>query len=187
MLVGKKVDSKTDYYEFIQRPENVSRTFELIDGELKEKMPSFAYSSGISARVMTFVGMYLLTNDIAHITDAQGGYEIGENTLVPDVGVILKVRQPELPRDRYIPIPPDLVIEVVSQSDYNDPKNRIEKKLRIYLEAQIPLIWYLFPERREVEVYARNSGKQVLGVENTLDGGDVLPGFKLAVRDIFPE
>jgi Uma2 family endonuclease len=187
MLIGKKL-SKAEFYEFIHLPKNSGRVFELLNGEIVEKMPSFGYSSGIGARITTFVGMYLLKNDIAHFTDAQGGYDIDdENTLVPDIGVVLKSRQAALPRDRYVPVVPDFVVEVVSQSDLKDPKNRIERKLEIYRAAGVRLIWYVYPERREVEVYQHGQPKQVYGIEHTLDGGDVLPGFILPVREIFPE
>ncbi len=188
MLICKKLITRAEFYEFIQRPQNATRAFELIEGEMVEKMPSFGYVSGIGARFTTFIGVYLLNNDIAHITDAQGGYDIDdENTLVPDVGIILKSRQAELPVDAYIPIPPDSVIEVVSPSDLKDPKNRIEKKLKKYQDAGVPLIWYAFYDRKEVEVYRRDHPKQIYGINDTLDADDILPGFKLAVADIFPK
>src|SRR5262245_14012549 len=107
MLIGKKVHSKAEFYAYIELPQNARKTFELIDGEIVEKMPTFGYSSGVGARITTFIGMYLLKNDIAFFTDAQGGYDIDdENTLAPDVGVILKSRQSALPNDRYVPIAP---------------------------------------------------------------------------------
>ena len=42
-------------------------------------------------------------------------------------------------------------------------------------------------ESKEVEVYTPNQAVKVLDINSTLDGGDVLEGFSLAVRDIFPE
>lgn len=186
MLIDKQQQTKKEFYKFINLPHNASRIFELIDGEIVEKMPTFGLSSGVGARLTTFIGMYLLSNDIAHLTDAQGGYEIdNKNTLAPDVGVILKSRLPELPSNSFIPLTPDFVIEVVSVSDLKDSENRIEKKLRKYREAGVPLIWYVYYEREKVEVYRNGQAKQVYGIDETLDGGDVLPGFTLRVRDIF--
>jgi len=188
MLISKTLHTKAEFYTFIDLPQNVDKTFELIGGEIIEKMPTFGYSSGVSARLTTFIGMYLLKNDIAHMTDAQGGYDIDdENTLVPNIGVIRESRQPELPTDSYIPLVPDFVIEVVSQSDLKDPKNRIEKKLKKYRELGVRLIWYVYPGRKEVEGYKLGQMKLALGISDTLDGGDVLPDFMLPVRDIFPQ
>ena len=186
MLIDKQQQTKIEFYKFINLSQNVSRIFELLDGEIVEKMPTFGYSSGLGARITTFIGMYLLNNNIAHLTDAQGGYEIdNQNTLAPDVGVILKSRQPELPSDSFIPLAPDFVVEVVSASDLKDPENRIEKKLRKYREAGVALIWYVYYERQAVDVYRKGQAKQVFGIDDTLDGGDVLPNFSLKVRNIF--
>lgn len=187
MLIDKKTHTKVEFYEFIRQPQHAEHTYELIDGEICEKMPTFGYGSGTGARVTTFIGMYLLNHDIAHFTDAQGGYEIDqENTFAPDVGIILKSRLAQLPPDQYVPLVPDFVVEVVSSSDLKAHKNRIEKKLHKYIEAGVSLIWYVYPERKEVEVYKHGQPKQVVGVDGILDGGDVLPGFTLPVRDIFP-
>jgi Uma2 family endonuclease len=186
MLIDKQQQTKKEFYMFVNLPQNASRIFELIDGEIDEKMPTFGLSSGLGARLTTFIGMYLLTNDIAHLTDAQGGYEIdSKNMLAPDVGVILKSRLPELPSDSFIPLIPDFVVEVVSASDLKDPENRIEKKLQKYREAGVSLIWYVYYETETVEVYRKGQPKQVYGLDATLDGGDVLPNFSLRVRDIF--
>lgn len=188
MFIGKQVADVPAFYAFIQRPENAERTFERLDGEIIEKMPTFGYSSGINARLTTLIGMYLLQNDIAHITDAQGGYELDDdNTVVLDVGVILKSRQPELPKKTYVPIPPDFVIEVVSESDLKDPENRIENKRKKYIAAGVPLIWYVFYERKAVEVSRRGQPMQIYSIGESLDGGDVLPGLNIKVDDIFPK
>jgi Uma2 family endonuclease len=187
MLIGNRTYTKAEFYEFIQLPQHANRVFELINGEIREKMPTFGFSSGTGARLTTFIGMYLLNNDIAFFTDAQGGYDIDdESTFAPDVGIILKSRLAALPTDQFIPLVPDFVIEVVSPSDQKDYKNRIEKKLNKYIEAGVALIWYVYPDRKQVEVYRRGQPMQVVGMDGVLDGGDVLPGLTLAVRDIFP-
>jgi len=49
------------------------------------------------------------------------------------------------------------------------------------------VVWLVLPETREVEVYIPNKPKQTVGIDGVLDGGDVLPGFTLPVKDIFPE
>jgi Uma2 family endonuclease len=188
MLIGKKLHTKAEFYEFIHLPQNAHKIFELINGEIVEKMPSFGYSSGIGARITTYIGIYLLQHPIAHFTDAQGGYDVDdESTLVPDIGVILKSRQATLPKDSFIPLVPDLAVEVVWQSDLKDPKNRIEKKVNKYREVGIPILWYFYPENRQVIVYKRGQEPQMLGIDGVLDGGNVLPGFTLKVRDIFPD
>jgi Uma2 family endonuclease len=188
MLMGKSRVSDAAFQAFIDGMAGSGRIFERIEGEIIEKMPTFGYSSGVSARLTTLIGMLLLRNPIAHLTDAQGGYDVdGENRLVPDIGVILKTRLPELPKLDYIPMPPDMVIEVVSQSDLKDPEKRIETKRGRYLAAGVRIVWYVFYERREVEVNRPGQPMRVFRSGETLDGGDVLPDLRILVDDIFPD
>jgi Uma2 family endonuclease len=41
------------------------------------------------------------------------------------------------------------------------------------------------PEVKEIEVYIPGQPLKTYHLDETLDGGDVLPGFTLAVKDIF--
>lgn len=174
------------FMAFIQLPGNDEKFFELINAEPVEKMPSFPYVSALALKFVFFFMLYLQNNDIAHITGEQGGYDIDdENTYAPDVAIILKSRQPELPKDEYTPIPPDIVIEIVSASDLQKPKQRIQQKLERYLAAGVPLIWYVYPERREIEVHRPEKPIQIVTVDNILDAEPILPGFRLHVKDIF--
>lgn len=185
MLIRKKID-RAEFYRLIDLPENADKLLELIDGEIVEQMATFGRTSGISMRLGVLFGVYLLNNEIAHITDAQGGYELDdENTLIPDVGIILKSRLAVLPDDQFIPMPPDIAVEVVSKSDLEKPKERIEKKVKAYQAAGVPLTLYVYPDRREVEVYRPGQPLEIVGVEGVIDCGAVLPGFALRVNDIF--
>jgi Uma2 family endonuclease len=161
--------------------------FELIDGEMVELMPTFGYSSSVSARFATLIGMYLLEHDIAHMTDAQGGYDIDDdNTYALDVGIILKARLATLPDNAYIPLPPDLVVEVVSVSDLQHARERIDAKRERYLAAGVRLVIYAYPERQAVDVYRSGQAVVTLDVADSLDLSEVLPGLVIAVRLLFP-
>jgi Uma2 family endonuclease len=65
-----------------------------------------------------------------------------------------------------------------------------QRKALKYLSFGTRLVWVVYPDDQTVDVYRPAEGEsatiQVFGVEDTLDGGDVLPGFSLSVRDIFP-
>lgn len=76
---------------------------------------------------------------------------------------------------------PDLAVEVESE---RNPPERMRHKARLYLEDCTPIVWLVFPERKQVEVYTPDD-ELVLGIGDTLIGGDVLPGFTLAVEAIF--
>jgi Uma2 family endonuclease len=90
----------------------------------------------------------------------------------------------EEPDGAFIEYPPDLAIEVLSPG--NTPKE-MAIKLDEYAKAGVRLVWYVDPDRKEVDVYpkGRAKGKKTVGVDGVLDGGDVLPGFTLSVAKIF--
>lgn len=103
----------------------------------------------------------------------------------PDVSFIAAARIPPEGMPAGFPrIAPDLAIEVVS------PSNRareIREKLRDYFEAGVRQVWVVYPRRRNVAVHLSPSDVRVLGEDDELDGGDVVPGFRLPVAAIFAD
>lgn len=179
--IDKKLVTAAEFDEFVTLPENDDRLFELIGGEIIE-VPSNPYSSKIAARIILFIGMYLLKNDIGHLTGEAGGYMVSGERYAPDVAFISKVRQPKLAEEGYNPKAPDLAVEVVSP---NDSERKLTIKVGNYLAAGT-LLWVVYPQDKEVHVYAPGLPVKKIGIDGILDGGDKLPGFTLAVRDIFP-
>jgi Uma2 family endonuclease len=131
---------------------------------------------------------FVLEHDLGHVTGEQGGYDVSDDdTFAPDVAFISHARQANMPNDKFNPTPPDLAVEVVSPSDLADPKRRIQRKLEKYKAALIPLLWYVYAETQTVNVYVKGEFVGTVGVDSDLDGGEVLPGFKLPVAKIFPK
>lgn len=92
-----------------------------------------------------------------------------------------KTRQAEASDLAYNPIVPDLAVEVLSPTD--SPAN-VRIKLTNYLNAGT-VIWIVDPAVESVEIYIPNEQPIRLGMDDTIKGGDVLPDFELAVKDIF--
>jgi Uma2 family endonuclease len=76
---------------------------------------------------------------------------------------------------------PDLVAEVVSPGQ---ARSRMDVKARLYIASGVRLVWVVWPEARTVDVW-REAGTTSLSEGDTLDGGDVLPGLAIPVRDLF--
>ncbi len=81
-----------------------------------------------------------------------------------------------------MPVVPDLAIEIVSPTNMS---RQVMDKVRRYLAAGVPLVWVARSPRRTVTVYEPGTEPRILGEGEVLDGGDVLPGFRLAVADLF--
>jgi Uma2 family endonuclease len=180
MAIQRKLMTAGEFERIVNLPENADKRFEFIDGEMFE-VPSNPYSSEIASLLNRFVGNFVYPQRLGHVTGEQGGYIVAGARLAPDVAYISKARQPQLVCEGYNPNPPELTIEVISPTDKPE---ELERKLAKYAAAKV-LVWVVYPERREVEVFAPGQPKRVVGIDGTLDGGDVLPGFKLALREIF--
>ena len=81
-----------------------------------------------------------------------------------------------------MPFAPDLAIETVSP---NDRANDVRAKVTEYLISGTRLVWELWPEFRSVSVYGAGEVVRELGEEDELDGGEVVPGFRARVGDLF--
>ncbi len=107
-----------------------------------------------------------------------------ENVLLaPDVAY---VREDRLPppgqRSGFLDLAPDLAVEVLSPSNTASEMN---DKILLYLEAGTRLVWVADPRRQTVAVHTPDRVARTLIVGDTLDGGDVLPGFALPLADLF--
>ena len=76
----------------------------------------------------------------------------------------------------------DLAVEVLSRG--NTPKE-MRRKLGEYFEAGVRLVWFVYPKTQTAEVYTSPTEMRRIGKSQSLDGGDVLPGFKLPLRKLF--
>lgn len=171
-----------DFEQFVHLPKNSERFFEYVRGEILEVV-SNNYSSQIAAEMIFQIKLHMKASGIkGHVTGADGGYQIGNDRYIPDVGYISYERQPQPSREAYNPLAPDLAIEVISPTDD-------EKKLRIkvgnYLSANV-VVWVVNPDDQTVEVYRPAQPVSVYHINGTIDGAPVFPNLQLPLADIFP-
>jgi Uma2 family endonuclease len=157
----------------------------LIDGELY-RMPG---AGGTHGEIQLYVGAHLLPLVLSRGLGklfVDTGFRLfrdRETTLFPDVAFVRSDRLPPADaRERFLDLVPDLAIEIDSPTEY--PKVRADK-LAAYLSAGTPCVWRLYPRSRTVEVHRTGRDMVRLGPDDTLDGGDVLPGFAIRVEDLF--
>lgn len=183
MSVSVQRYSIEDYHQWCDLPQNQGRLLELVEGEINEKMPSFVPSQ-IAAWIITYLNLYLREHPIGRITGPDGGYQLSANTvLIPDVGYISKARMPDLPT-REAPHAPDLAVEIKSP---DDSYITLREKALYYLKHGARLVWLIIPDKQAVEVFTADAPITVLHAADSLDGGDVLPGFTLLVSAIFAD
>lgn len=163
---------------------------ELVHGEI-ELMPPTGHEHGkLSNKVGRVLGNYVEPLAEGDVVGAETGFRLAEDTVrAPDAAFVSNERLQEV-RERtgqtrfpsFLPVAPDLAAEVVSPSDRADD---ISSKIADYFEFGTRLVWFFYPSQRAVHVFTSPTQVRILTEADTLDGGDVLPGFSCSVRDIF--
>jgi len=105
----------------------------------------------------------------------------------PDVAFVSHARWPcnrRVPDGPVWNMVPDLAIEVVSPSNL---ASAVLRKMHDYFKAGVVCVWVIYPEQAEIYVYSTPQQVQVVGIGQELDGGDLLPGFRLPVAVLFED
>ena len=173
--------------DVIEIHDREDRLYELIDGVLLEKTVG-TYESYLAAWILQLLGAYVRECHLGIVLGADGMMRLAPGLVrIPDVSFISWDRLPgrKVPREPIADLAPDLAIEVISRS--NTPQE-MERKLADDFAAKVRQAWYVYhTPRREVHVYPSPDERTVLDEPQTLDGGDVLPGFILALPTLFAE
>jgi Uma2 family endonuclease len=158
--------------------------WELIDGEPIELSPAAGRSGWISATIGALLANHVRQSRLGWAFSAETGFILFDDRQTvrsPDAAVVLRHRLAELP-DSFVPMAPDLAVEVLSPSDRMADALA---KVAMYLQAGTPLVWFVNPATRTVVVFRSETDPVMLSEGDTLDGGDVLPGFSVPVAEIF--
>jgi Uma2 family endonuclease len=170
-------------------PENSEKSFELINGVIYEVI----MASSLHAFISLYIGARLLDFVMLH----EFGYVYGDNCVyklpngdevIPDVSFVSKGRGvPSFAAK--LELAPDLAVEVASPSNTG---RQMLNKVNSYLAAGTRMVWVVYPGEQVVDVFVFTPNAdgsimlRTLDINGTLDGGEVLPGFTLPVRSIFP-
>ncbi|MEO1646124.1 MAG: Uma2 family endonuclease, partial [Chloroflexota bacterium] len=163
--------------------ENAEKHFEFVAGEIVE-VPSNPFVSKIASMISGFIFMYLLKNDIGHVTGEAGGYMVGTERYAPDVAFISYDKQPALAKSGYNPNPPDLAIEVVSAD--STKFDYLTLKLGHYWALGTEM-WIVHSESQSIEVYRPYLAPQQFSRTDTITMDRILPGFTLELSAIFKQ
>lgn len=158
---------------------------ELIDGVLVEK-PMGARESLLAAYVIGLLRNHIEPDDLGVVLGEAGFLRVMPGQVrAPDVTFIPWSAFPggEIPEgEAFWSVAPGLIVEVLSPTN---TKAEIDRKLRELFAAGCKLAWVIDPESRTAKVHTSAARFKELGPDGVLDGGRVLPGFKLALADLF--
>lgn len=159
---------------------------ELVKGELRTMAPAGFDHGAIIMRLARLMANHVEAHQLGVVVGAETGFKLARNPDTvrgADIGFVSKARIPAkgLPKGFWEGAP-DLAVEVVSPGDRID---EVEEKVDDYLSAGAKVVWVVNPFRRTVTVYHSGETPVPRGEKETLEGGDVLPGFSCNVTRIF--
>lgn len=160
--------------------------FDLIRGELITMSPAGGRHGRIALVISGYFYAQGVMNGLGEGFTAEASYVLsrGPHTVVcPDVSFVRTDRlPPDDDRDGFMQFAPDIAVEVVSPTDL---ATNVNAKVAVYLHASARLIWIVDSATRTVIVYSPTDPTRFLDEKDTLDGGDVLPGFSLPLTGVF--
>ena len=162
------------------------RLYELIEGVLVEKTVG-TYESYLALLIGRLIGNHVAEHNLGVVLGADGMMRLFPGLVrIPDVSFISWDRWPheQVMQEAIADLAPDLAVEVISPGN---TKKEMDDKLRDYFDAGVKLVWYVIPSSREVKVYTSPENLSLLNEQQTFDGGDVLTGFQLELRELFAE
>ncbi len=163
------------------------KRYELVKGVPVAMSPTGGSHQVIAANCVRLLGNFVVEHPIGYVGSSEGGYRLTRNPDIlraPDASFISfkRLSGHSLP-DAFFPLAPDLAVEIVSP---DDRAAEIAQKVNEYLTYGTRLVWIIYPKQQEVMVYRPGGAAQVLSSDDRLDGGDVLPGFSISIRELWP-
>jgi Uma2 family endonuclease len=160
------------------------RLYELIDGVLVEKVMGMTEAC-LAAELGRLLGNFVAEHGLGFVAGADGTIRLLPGLVrIPDLSFTSwqRVGRREYPREPIPDLAPDLVVEVLSEGN---TAAEMARKLKDYFVAGVRLVWFVDPLRRSVRVHTAPDQSQLLTEDQTLTGGEVLPGFEVPLGQLF--
>jgi Uma2 family endonuclease len=160
------------------------RICELVDGVLVEKAVG-TREAILAGLIVHLMWNYLEKDDLGVVIPADGPLRLWLGLVrIPDVSFVSWERIPggEFPDEPVASLIPDLAVEVLSKGN---TKQEMERKLREYFRAGVRLVWYIDPRTQTARVFTSPTKVRRIGKDDSLEGGNVLPGFVMPLRKLF--
>lgn len=172
------------YAQYCLLPED-GKQYEVIDGELFMTPAPKPKHQEIVVRLTEELSRFVRENSLGKVSVAPVAVLLDQHTVLePDV-LFIRQQRLEIVKEQAIEGAPDLVVEVLSPSTfYKD----LRKKMTAHSQFGVQEYWIVDPETQTIEIYARRDDK--LQLARNFSSGDAvesahLPGFRLAVKDVF--
>ncbi len=163
--------------------------YEVVNGQRVELTPMGHYETRIASILDQWMGPYARTQDLGRVL-VETLFRIDPARAVdrrPDLAFVSFRRWAKdrrLPRSNAAPVVPDLAVEVISPTDL---AAAVLAKVEEYFRAGVEQVWLIWPDAQQVYVYTALNQISVRTRTDDLDGGALLPGFRLPIATLFED
>lgn len=161
--------------------------YEVVAGQFLEKPPMGAFEYQLAFLLGKWIDNFAEERQVGRAC-VEMLFDLGpfvDRQRRPDVAFVSAERWPlhlQVPKTAAWAMVPDLAIEIVSPSN---PATEVAAKVDEYFRAGTKLVWIVYPNLEKVYVHHSPTKIEIFARGDDLDGGSVLPGFRLAVADLF--
>ena len=160
--------------------------YELVKGELVKMAPGGSEHGDLAMRIGWRLAQHVENNKLGKAFASETGFQISTNpdtVRAPDLAFVREVRVEEAGEViGYWPGAPDLAVEVISPTDRY---TAVQAKVLDWLDAGTLMVAVVNPRQKSVTVYRSRTDITILTGNDTMDGQDVVPGWTLAIQDLF--
>ncbi len=180
--MGAKTLMSVEEFDRLAEPDELS--YELDEGELVVMTKPRPLHNRIVISLTFELQAFVKSNPVGEVFNSDNFYVLSPNTKrAPDVSFLRAERAKQIDPNADIPGAPDLAVEVLSP---NDTVSAMRRKIRQYFAAGAQIVWVVYPETREVEVWREPARAQIILQEtDLLDAPELLPGFSLRIGTLF--
>jgi Uma2 family endonuclease len=170
--------------ELLRMPDDGHR-YELVRGALRKSSPLTHLQGRIAARIALSLIEHVSARNLGEVFSASTGFQLASNpdhVRGPDVAFVQRERLLTMGEiSGFWPGAPDLAVEVIAQTDtFAD----VEEKVLDWLQAGTRLVIVISPQQRTVTTFRSPCAVRILGEEDTLKGGDLVPGWSMPVQEL---
>jgi Uma2 family endonuclease len=161
--------------------------FEVIGSQIVETPPMGTFETELASLLQNLMGPFAQSNRLGRVVTEMlfSLRPAVDRERRPDVAFVADERWPigrRAPRGRAWAVVPDLAIEIISPGN---EATAVMGKIEEYFQAGVRLVWVVYPGQRKIYVYQSPTSIRVLAEGDELDGGTVLPGFRVGLRELF--
>jgi Uma2 family endonuclease len=163
--------------------------YEIVDGQRVELPPMSILANRVANTIHIRLGLHLLGNPVGEaFTEMLFHLPLPvDRNRRPDVAFVSAKRIADASAqpgsDNAWNVLPELIVEVIRPRDLVE---EIFEKLSEYFAAGTRLVWLVYPAQRLIYVYESLRQVRILGESDEMDGGGVLPAFRIGIADLFP-